>query len=307
MVEWLEPNIRRLLAPNPSPMTLHGTNGYIVGRGRVAVIDPGPDDPRHLAAWQTALAGEVVTHILVTHAHSDHSPLAPALAAAHGAPVLGFGPPTAGRSSAMRRLAEGGFAGGGEGADPHFRPDRRLADGERVEGPDWSLEVLHLPGHFAGHLGFALGDAVFTGDHVMAWSSTLISPPDGDIPQFMASCERLKSRRDRIFYPGHGEPVTDPVGRIDWLVAHRRERERQVLDALDRMPGTAEDLAQRIYADLSPVLLPAAGRNVLAHLIDLTERQLVVPDAALGHTATFRSVAGPRDRKRTGRPDPLLL
>lgn len=280
----LEPGLRRLRAPNPSPMTRDGTNTYLLGGAGLAVIDPGPDDPAHLEAILRAVGRVPVSHVLVTHAHLDHSPLAPALSAATGAPVLAFGDARAGRSAAMAALGE---LGGGEGVDAGFAPDRCLADGETVTGADWSVAALWTPGHFGNHLSFAWGDAVFTGDLVMGWASSLISPPDGDLTDFMASCERLACRPARVFHPGHGDPVTDPKGRLDWLVAHRRYREHQILAALRDGPAGADDLARGIYADTPPALLPAASRNVLAHLVDLTVRRIVAPEGALTARARF--------------------
>ncbi|MEL6643748.1 MAG: MBL fold metallo-hydrolase [Pseudomonadota bacterium] len=286
-VTEFEPGLRRVLAPNPSPMTHWGTNTYLVGTHALAVIDPGPADPAHMAALIRAIGGARVTHILVTHAHRDHSTLAPELARATGAPVLGFGPADAGRSPTMQALAEAGLAGGGEGADTAFAPDETLSDGQTVEGPDWSLEALHTPGHFAGHLSFALGDAVFSGDHVMGWASTLISPPDGDLTRFMSSCQALLARSDRIYYPGHGDPIHDPSARVEWLMDHRRTRERQILACLSNGPADAPTLATAIYHDTPHALMPAAARNVLAHLIDLTERSLVRAAPRLASDAVY--------------------
>lgn len=283
----LEPGLRRVLAPNPSPMTHWGTNTYLVGTSALAIIDPGPDDGAHLTALLRAIGGAQVTHILITHAHRDHSTLAPALARETGAPILGFGTPEAGRSPVMRSLAEAGLAGGGEGIDAAFRPDQTLSDGDVIAGSGWSLDVLHTPGHFAGHLSFALGDAVFSGDHVMAWASTLISPPDGDLTKFMASCERLLNRRDRVYYPGHGSLIAQPAARVAWLLEHRRGREAQILAQLADMPADAPSLAAAIYHDTPPALLPAAARNVLAHLIDLTGRSVVRATPRLASDAIF--------------------
>jgi hydroxyacylglutathione hydrolase len=284
----LEPGLRLILAPNPSPMTHWGTNTYLVGHGPVAVVDPGPDDPVHLAALRNALAGAPVAAILVTHAHRDHSPLAPRLAVETGAPVLAFGPPEAGRSTLMAALAAEGDLGGGEGVDTGFRPDATLADGDRVDVGDLVLHVLHTPGHFAGHLAFALGDAVLTGDHVMDWASTLVSPPDGDVARFLETSARLRARADRIFYPGHGAPVRDPAGRLDWLMAHRRAREAAILGALADGPALLPEITSRVYRDVPPAMLPAAARNVLAHLVDLTAWGVVKADPALSSSARFR-------------------
>ncbi|WP_116131996.1 MBL fold metallo-hydrolase [Tropicimonas sp. IMCC34043] len=286
-----EPGLRRVLAPNPSPMTERGTNTYLVGKGAVAVIDPGPDDASHLQKILGALGPEErISHILVTHAHKDHSPLARRLAARTGAPVLGFGPHDAGRSALMEHLAAEGL-GGGEGIDADFLPDHALADGAVIEGAGWRIEAVWTPGHLSNHLCFAWQGALFTGDHVMGWASSLVSPPDGDLTAFMASCDRLAARSDRVYYPGHGAPVQDPAERIGWLIAHRRAREAQILAELDAAPADAATLAHRIYRDTPAPLLPAAERNVLAHLIDLSSRGMVAPLGPLGPGTVFRPVA----------------
>lgn len=274
----LEPGLRVVLAPNPSPMTHWGTNTYLVGHGDLVVIDPGPDDPAHLAAIRAAADGARIVAVLVTHAHRDHTALAPRLSRETGAPVLGFGPPEAGRRPVMERLAAAGGLGGGEGVDAGFRPDRSLHDGERIEVGGHVIEALHTPGHFAGHLSFALGDAVLTGDHVMAWASTLVSPPDGDLASFIATSERLRARGDRVHYPGHGAPVRDPAARLDWLLTHREARGASILAALGTEPLSAGEIAARIYHDTPAAMLPAAERNVLAHLIDLWEKGLAATD-----------------------------
>lgn len=287
--EQIEPGLRRVIAPNPSPMTLHGTNSYILGEGRVAVIDPGPDNDAHLAALLAALApGERVSHILVTHAHLDHSPLARALADATGAPVLAYGDAQAGRSALMERLAATGELAGGEGVDTHFSPDICVADGEEINGDGWSLRALHTPGHFGNHLSFQWNDAVFSGDHVMGWASSLVSPPDGDMRAYMASLDRLSSRDARRLYPGHGAMVADAGSRIAELTMHRRNRETAIRTALGDGPADAATLAARIYTDTPPALLLAAERNVFAHLLDLFERNLVTPLENLSPHSRFR-------------------
>ena len=280
--------VRRVLAPNPSALTGPGTNSYVIGHDEVAVLDPGPDDPAHLDALMAAVEGERVALILVTHAHLDHSPLAAALSALTGAPVAAFGDARSGRSATMEALAARGDLGGGEGVDAGFVPDRRLADGEAVEVGGRRVVAHHTPGHFGNHLAFALGDVMLTGDLVLGWASTLVSPPDGDLGAFMASCERLRAFSPRLLLPGHGAPVADPVARLDWLLAHRRGREAQILDALGRGPAQPSALVAVIYADTPRGLWPAAERNVLAHLVDLAERGVVEPDGPLGPRATFR-------------------
>lgn len=286
--EPLEPGLRRVLAPNPSPMTFRGTNTYILGEGEVAVIDPGPNRPEHLRAILDALApGERVGRILVTHSHSDHAPLARPLAEATGAPVLAFGDSAAGRAPDMARLAARGLTGGGEGVDAGFAPDMVLADGDRIEGAGWTLDVLHTPGHMGNHVCLCWGDAVFTGDHVMGWASSMVSPPDGDLTAFMASCRRLQGRADRVYYPGHGAPVTNPARRLDWLIAHRETRTAQILAALAEAADDIPGLTRRIYHDVDPALLPAAERNVFAHLIDLTRKGAVTAAPEPGLSAVY--------------------
>ena len=288
LVETLEPGIRRLLAPNPSPMTFRGTNTYLVGTGRVAVIDPGPALPAHHDAILAALQpGEVISHIFVSHSHLDHSPLAAPLSRTTGAPVLAFGDSLAGRSPVMQRLAAAGLTGGGEGVDAGFAPNEALADGDTVDHGDWQLTALWTPGHFGNHLSFVLGDAVFTGDHLMGWASTMVSPPDGDLTAFMASTERLAARSARVFHPGHGAPVTDPAARAQWLLDHRRNREAEILERLDDQARDIAWLTRDIYRDTPRALLPAAGRNVFAHLIDLHGKNRVAADPHLALTARF--------------------
>ncbi|MHA6345098.1 MBL fold metallo-hydrolase [Roseivivax sp. CAU 1761] len=286
--EELEPGLRRILAPNPSPMTFRGTNTYLVGTRDLAVIDPGPDDPRHLAALLAALQpGQRIAAILVTHAHLDHSPLARALARHSGAPVYAFGGPRAGRSPRMAALAEAGGLAGGEGVDAGFAPDIALPDGGRVAGEGWSLVAHHTPGHFGNHHCFAWEDRLFTGDLVMGWASSLVSPPDGDMTDFMASLARLQARPWRRFLPGHGAPVADPAARLEALRRHRLGREAAILAALAEGPETAAGLAARLYRDTPPALLPAAARNVLAHLVDLAARGLATPPEPLSAGGRF--------------------
>ena len=283
----LDPPIRPLLAPNPSLLTGAGTNTWIVGATALAVIDPGPDDPAHLAAILAAVgSGQHVSHILVTHAHRDHSALAPRLAAATGAPILAFGTATEGRSPVMASLAPG-LPAAGEGLDTGFTPDQRLADGDTLTGPDWSLSAIHTPGHLGGHLCLALGDTLFSGDHVMGWSTSIVSPPDGDMGAYMTSLQRLQARDWHRFLPGHGDPVTAPAARLQELIAHRHLRETQILQALGDGAATIPALTARIYTDIPHHLLPAAERNVFAHLIDLATRNLVTSHPSLHPGAEF--------------------
>lgn len=280
------PEIRLIQAPNPSPLTGRGTNTWLLGRGRVVVVDPGPDMAPHFQAILTATEGEEIGHILVTHAHLDHSELAPRLARATGAEVLAFGPADAGRSAVMARLAAEGLTSG-EGADPDFVPDRHLKDGEVLDLVGMRIEALHLPGHMGCHMGFALGDVLLSGDHVMGWSTSLVSPPDGDMGDYMASLARLLGRDWSRFLPGHGPEVAAPAVRLAELIAHRKAREAAILAALRTGPANAGEIAARVYTDTPAHLLPAATRNVLAHLIDLSGRDLARPGPGSLALATF--------------------
>ncbi|NVK14969.1 MAG: MBL fold metallo-hydrolase [Rhodobacteraceae bacterium] len=293
LAEELEPGLRRILAPNPSPMTYRGTNTYVLGTGGLAVIDPGPESDAHLASILASVQpGQQITHIIVTHSHLDHSPLALGLSQATGAPVYAFGGPQAGRSEVMSNLAAGGLAGGGEGIDKEFSPDITVDDGEIIRGDGWELEVIHTPGHLGNHIALAWKDACFTADHIMGWASSLVSPPDGDLTDFMASCRRLRQRKWRVFHAGHGAPVADPAGRLEWLIAHRTSREAAILEALEQSPATARHLAELIYTDTPLALLNAAERNVFAHLVDLAGRGKAVPKGALSASSVFELSGG---------------
>lgn len=262
------PLVRRLLARNPSPFTFTGTGTFVVGHGTVAVIDPGPDDPAHVAALLAGLAGETVSHIVITHTHMDHSPAAPALKAATGALVVGCAPLVLSDDGPR---ADAGF-------DASYAPDRVMADGDSVSGPGWTLKAVHTPGHTSNHLCFALEQeqALFTGDHVMGWSTTVVAPPDGDMADYMASLEKLIGRDDAIYHPTHGEAVTEPQRFVRHLLSHRRQREGQVLRAIGEGLTSIPQMVAAMYAMVDKRLHPAAGRSVLAHLIDLERRGLVV-------------------------------
>ena len=287
-VETVSTGLRRILAPNPSPMTHWGTNSFILGEGEIAIVDPGPEDARHFEGLMRATTGETVTHILVTHAHADHSPLARQLSKVTGAPVYAFGAPDAGRSDVMTRLHRSGLAGGGEGVDQGFLPDQVVTEGDRIEGHGWSVDVLHTPGHFAGQLSFAFGDAILSGDHVMDWSSSLVSPPDGDISAFMKTSYRLRDHGAAVLLPGHGATIHDPADRLNWLIGHREARESSILDALGPRPRDLMAITDAVYPEAPPNMLPAAARNVFAHLIDLVDRNLVTATPELAVTSQFR-------------------
>lgn len=269
-IERLSPLVRRLLAPNPSPFTFTGTQTHIVGNGAVAVIDPGPDLAGHVDSILEALAGERVSAILCTHTHRDHSPASRILAQATGAPIIGCAP----------LAIEDEGARSDDSFDPDYRPDRILLDGDQVEGPGWTIEAVHTPGHTSNHLCFALPQerALFTGDHVMGWSTSIVSPPDGDMSAYRASLERLLKRGDRIYYPAHGPAVETPRDLVERLIAHRKLREEQILGRLRQGEERIAAMVPLIYSTLDPRLYPAAERSVLAHLIDLKSRGLVAEE-----------------------------
>ena len=261
-VEQVAPGIRRILCGTPGPFTWRGTNTWLIGGGSsVAVLDPGPVDEAHLAAILNATRGERISHILVSHTHRDHSPGVAALQAATGAASHGFGPHMTPPEQ------------GGEGGDHAFRPDEAIADDATVSGGDWSLRAIHTPGHCANHLCFALEGSgiLFSADHVMSWSTSVVSPPDGDMAAYMRSLARLAERDDRLFLPGHGPALPNPGPFMAALAAHRREREAMVLDALRAARrATAQALVPPVYGPaLDPRLVPAAARSLLAHLIKL--------------------------------------
>lgn len=270
----VSPMISRLLARNPSPFTFKGTGVYIIGAdsGRdVAVIDPGPLLDEHVAALKRALDGKRLTHILVTHTHSDHSPAAEPLKQWSGAPTYGFGPHGSGK---LRTDATGGAEESvkvEEGGDRDFVPDVAVRDGDRIEGDGFAFECVYTPGHTSNHVCYALTEekALFTGDHVMGWSTTVVTPPDGDMAEYMASLRKLLARDDRILYPTHGAPIREPKPFLEAYIAHRLEREAQILACIRDGLATIPEMVARMYADVDKRLHPAASRSVLAHLIQL--------------------------------------
>ena len=267
----LEPLVTRVLAPNPSPYTFTGTQTHIVGIDDLAVIDPGPDDPAHLAALLAAIGGRPVTAIVITHHHRDHSPASRPLAVTTGAPIVGAAPVAILEGEPR---ADAAF-------DADYAPDRVLAEGDTVSGHGWTLQAIATPGHTANHLAFALpqaqdgAGALFSGDHVMGWSTSVVSPPDGDMGAYMASLEKLIGRSERVYYPGHGEVIDNPQRMVRGQLGHRRQREGQILRLLREQERSIEAMVERMYAGLDPRLAPAAARSVLAHLLDLRKRGLV--------------------------------
>lgn len=288
--QTLVPGLRRILAPNPSPMTGPGTNSYLIGTRDIALIDPGPDDTTHLAAILAALApGSRISHIFVTHAHRDHSALARRLADTISAPVLAFGDAFAGRSPLMEDLARRDRRGGGEGSDTAFAPDRTLADGESIETADWSLTALHTPGHFGNHLCLRWGDHLFSGDHVMGWSTSVVAPPDGDMAAYMTSLDKIQEQNADILWPGHGDAVSEPSQRISELRTHRRARAAAILAELQKGNASATDIARTIYTDTPKSLLGAASYNVFAHLIEMMQLNLIEPLGVLAIDVQFKA------------------
>lgn len=276
------PNISRVLAPNPGPFTFKGTGVYIVGGDNVAVIDPGPDIPAHLEALKRALRGRRVTHILVTHTHADHSPAAAPLKAWSGAPIFAFGPhPSRGDENDVRTE---------EGGDTGFVPDVRVRDGDVLEGDGFSIACVHTPGHTSNHMCYALGGerALFTGDHVMGWSTSVVVPPDGDMAAYRASLAKLLERDDRVLWPTHGGPIRDPKPFLRALLDHRAEREAQILECLREGVTTIPEIVARIYADIDKRLYPAAGMSVLAHLVELAGQGRVQAEPRPELSAKFR-------------------
>jgi len=280
-VAQVSPLIRRVIAHNPSVFTFHGTGTYIVGHGKVAIIDAGPDLAEHVDAVLAAVRGETVTHLIVTHTHIDHSPATRHIEAATGAESYGFGPHGGGEGPAVE-----------EGADRDFVPDHRLEDGAVVEGDGWTLEAVHTPGHTSNHLCFTLAEeqALFSGDHVMGWSTTVVSPPDGDMGAYMGSLEKLKARGETTYWPTHGPPIPKPGSYVGKLLGHRRQREAEILSAVADGASTIPEIVALRYRGLDPRLRPAAARTVLAHLIHLVNSGRVACPGAPDEQAHYRAV-----------------
>ena len=267
-LEQLEPGIARVLAHNPSAFTFYGTQTYLIGEHELAVIDPGPDLDEHVEALTQAIGGRPVVAICCTHTHRDHSPAARAVAEAMGAPIIGC--------AALALETVGPRADAAFDAD--YAPDRVLGDGESIVVDGKPLVAVATPGHTSNHLCFAVGDALLTGDHVMGWSTTVVFPPDGDMADYMASLHKLRAREDRIYYPAHGPPVTNPKQYVRGLIGHRLQREKQILRLVEEQARDIPDIVAKAYPGLDPRLVTAAGGSVHAHLLDLEARGLVVTD-----------------------------
>ncbi len=313
----LSPLIRRVVCKNPGRFTFKGTGTYIVGRGEVAVIDPGPKDEDHIAALLAAVAGEEVTHIVITHTHGDHSPGAGPLQTATGAKTYGFGPhpvvppeaaaaftPTTWKTleptpeeleelkaSMPKKATKEGHAEQEEPSDVNFAPDVELAHGETIEGGNWTLEGVYTPGHISNHMCFGLREesALFTGDHIMGWSTTVVPPPDGSMADYMASLELVQKREgDRVYYPTHGPPIDLPGEFVASLIQHRLDREQQILTCLASGPKTIPEMVTAMYTDTTPhILHMAAGQSVLSQLVWLVEKQAVAASSTALADATY--------------------
>ena len=280
VLENIAPGIRRITARNPGPFTFRGTGTYVIGEGRVAVIDPGPDLPEHTDAILAALKGETVTHILITHTHLDHSPGARALKAATGAPTFGYGPHGSGKAEQGITVEAGG--------DMDFVPDEIVHDGTVIEGGDWSMSCVHTPGHTSNHLCFAWESRkiLFPGDHVMGWSTSIISPPDGDMGDYMRSLDKMLGRDDAIYYPAHGPEIREPHRHVQSFIAHRHAREEKIITCLAAGIDHIGAMVPEVYADIAPALHGAAARSLFATVIHLVEENRV--EALAGVTIDSR-------------------
>jgi glyoxylase-like metal-dependent hydrolase (beta-lactamase superfamily II) len=281
----IAPQVRALCAGNASPFTFKGTVSYIVGRGNVAIIDPGPDDERHIEALLGAVRGETVTHILLTHTHRDHSPAAAAVKAATGAPTYGEGPHRASRPLHIGEINPLDAAG-----DMDFRPDHPLRDGDTVAGSGWTLEAITTPGHCANHMVYALKEtnSLFSGDHVMGWSTSIVAPPDGAMSDYMASLYKLAARSETLYFPGHGNVIRNAPNFVQSYIRHRLGREESILHRLGKGAADIPTLVRAIYIGLDPRLVGAAGLSVLAHLEDMVARGTVVTDGLPSIAGIYR-------------------
>jgi glyoxylase-like metal-dependent hydrolase (beta-lactamase superfamily II) len=284
-VQEVAPGVRALVADNPGPFTFKGTISYIVGRGRVAIIDPGPDDVAHVAALLNAVRGETISHIFVTHTHRDHSPAAAKIKAATGAQVYAQGPHRPARAlhvGEVRRLDAS--------ADLDFRPDIALADGESVSGSGWTLQAVATPGHTANHMAYAFkeADLLFAGDHVMAWSTTIVAPPDGAMTDYMASLQKLARRSEPVYLSGHGAPVRDAPRYVQYLIRHRQAREASILHRLGKGAADIPTIVRAVYIGLDPRLVGAAALSVLAHLEELVARGAVITEGSPSIAGIYR-------------------
>ena len=281
-LETVSPLVRRMTARNPSGFTFNGTGTYVIGHGNVAVVDPGPMIDEHIAALSDALAGETITHILITHTHMDHSPAAAPLKQLWQAPTYGYGPHGAGKIASGTPIEEGG--------DMDFVPDHLIQDGQVIKGDGWTIECVYTPGHTSNHMCFALKEekALFTGDHVMGWSTSVIGPPDGDMTAYMESLEKLQQRDDQVYWPTHGTAIREVQPFVQAFIDHRLEREQQILaclkDGLTRIP----DMVPVMYTTTDPRMFPAAERSVLSAMIRLIDQGVVSSTQPVSTASDFR-------------------
>ena len=286
--EQLEDDLVVITADNASPMTFTGTRTYILGTENFIVIDPGPDSETHLSSIMKYIGKRKVTDILLTHSHIDHSPLSRQLKIETGAKIIGFGSADQARTSFMKKLSSSLDLGGEEGIDKDLVLDEKVIEKQLLTLNDYSFEVVHTPGHLSNHICFSLKERkiLFSGDHVMGWATTLISPPDGDLGSFMNSLEKLSARDEVVYYPGHGKPLNEPRKMVLAQINHRRDREKQILNSVSKISRTPAEIVDEVYIGLNPMLKAAAIRNVLAHLIDLYERDKVSTEK-FSQTAKF--------------------
>ena len=286
----LQDGLMRLTAPNPSPMTSTGTNTYILGRKELLIIDPGPNSEVHLRNIMEIIPKNTkVTHILITHSHLDHSALAPKLSKILNAPTLAFGTALDGLSNDMKNICRMGLVSETVGIDTDFVPDHFLKDREKIRSREWEIVAHHTPGHLSNHICYQYLDSLFTGDHIMEWSTSVISPPEGDVSQFINSCEKIYDLHCKKFYPGHGVPVKNTSERIIELVKHRKKRELEILNFLKNSDGTISQITRSIYLDIDQSLLCVASRNVKAHLVDLIIKKQVTVDDISSDSAVYSS------------------
>ncbi len=280
-IETIAPGIRRVVAENPGPFTLHGTGTYILGEGQVAVIDPGPADSAHIDALVKGLAGETITHVLVTHTHMDHSPGCALLREHCAAPTYAYGPHGAGKLESGIQVEEGG--------DMDFVPDVLVKDGDIISGEGWSVECVYTPGHTSNHMCFAYREqkALFTGDHVMGWSTSIISPPDGDMGDYLQSLKKLLARDDEVYWPTHGPSIGEPKDFVEKFIEHRQEREDQIVSCLQRGLTTIEIMVPDMYKGLPEFMYPAAARSVLAAMEHMANKGSIVTTGPITLNATY--------------------